>query len=74
MEWAYFAIGAGVVLLLAGIGYLADWGIRHRVKSEVGSRMRERAETLRQQAETVGWGEGYDSTPGGDGCEDCGGE
>lgn len=72
--WAWAAIGAGVLLLLVGIGYLADWGIRHRVKAEVGSRLRERAETLRQQAETWGMGSGYDSTPGGDGCEECGGE
>ncbi len=72
--WAWAAIAAGVILLLVGIGYLADWGIRQRVKAEVGNRMRERADTLRQQAETVGWGEGHDRKPGGDPCENCGGE
>ncbi len=65
--WAWAAIGAGIVLLLVGIGYLADWGLRKRIKSEIGKRMRERADVLREQVSTLGWGDGVDSEE----CEGC---
>lgn len=65
----YALAGAAIVIVLALIGYGADWGIRKRIKSEVGNRLRERADNLRAQADQGMGFEGF--APGEPDCQDC---
>ena len=69
-EWVWIAIivVCGLVILSL-LGWTYDGTIRKRIKDEIGSRLRERAEILREQA-NMGMGlEGFD--PGEPGCQDC---
>ena len=67
--WVWALIGAAVALLLVVAGYAADWGLRKRIRNEVSRRLRERADTLRAQANQGMGLSGYD--PGEPGCQDC---
>ena len=67
-------IVVGILIILGLLGWQYDGTIRKRIRSEVGQRLRERADTLREQADTLGWGDGHDqpATLVADDCEDCG--
>ena len=69
-EWAWIVIivVCGLVILSL-LGWTYDGTIRKRIRDEVGSRLRERAEILREQA-NMGMGlTGFD--PGEEDCQDC---
>ena len=67
-------IVVGVLIILSLLGWQYDGTIRKRIRSEIGERLRERADVLREQANTLGWGDGHDqpATLVADDCEDCG--
>ena len=73
MFWKAIIV-VGVLIILSLLGWQYDGTIRKRIKSEIGERLRERADTLRDQANTLGWGDGHDqpATLVADDCEDCG--
>ncbi len=52
--WAWVAIAAGVLLLLVGIGYLADWGLRKRFREALQQRGREENEAAQRLRELTG--------------------
>ena len=69
-EWAWIVIivVCGLVILSL-LGWTYDGTIRKRIRDEVGSRLRERADILREQA-NMGMGlTGFD--PGEEDCQDC---
>ncbi len=59
--WAWVAIAAGVLLLLVGIGYLADWGVRQRLRQALEQRGRDenlaaqRLELMGGRSRLEGW-------------------
>ena len=73
MFWKAIIV-VGVLIILSLLGWQYDGTIRKRIKSEIGERLRERADVLRDQANTLGWGDGHDqpATLVADDCEDCG--
>ena len=74
-EWVWIVIIVLCGLAILGLlGWTYDGTIRKRIRTEVGSRLRERADTFRDQANTLGWGDGHDQPPTlvADDCEDCG--
>ena len=73
MFWKAIIV-VGILIILGLLGWQYDGTIRKRIKSEIGQRLRERADVLREQADTLGWGDGHDqpATLVADDCEDCG--
>ena len=73
MFWKAIIV-VGVLIILSLLGWQYDGTIRKRIRSEIGERLRERADVLREQANTLGWGDGHDqpATLVADDCEDCG--
>ena len=73
MFWKAIIV-VGILIILSLLGWQYDGTIRKRIKSEIGERLRERADVLRDQTNTLGWGDGHDqpATLVADDCEDCG--
>ena len=69
-DWVWIAIiVVGVLIILGLLGWQYDGTIRKRIRSEVGTRLRERADNLRAQANQGMGLEGFD--PGEPDCQDC---
>ena len=58
--WAIVLIAVGVLAVLVGLGWLTDWTLRKRISTAVGERLRQRADTLRAQANDGMGFDGFD--------------